>query len=361
MPTNETGQPTADPARQRTGGAGKGPAVAALGAGLAVLGAAGALSLPILTHGLAGTPKGAGQVSSRETRPLSAHRIARRHLVAPRHQRRILAVGAESQYANVISQIGGPYVHVVSFLKNPNTDPHVFEASTQDARLVAAAGLAVQNGLGYDSFMNRLEAASPNPHRIVITAAQVMHAPSDLRNPHLFYQPGEMARVAARIASALERLEPAHTAYFAARVRLFDRSLVPWQRAIAELRKAYRGAPVAVTEPVADDLLEAAGLSVRTPWSFQAAVMNSTDPSPQDVAIAENLILHHSVRVLVYNRQAVDSITTLLLGLARSHHIPVIGVYETLPPGLNYQTWMLDETIAIERALRDHLSSFTLR
>src|SRR5271154_2595468 len=40
------------------------------------------------------------------------------------------AVGAESQYANVLGQIGGSYVHVTSILDNPNTDPHTFEAST---------------------------------------------------------------------------------------------------------------------------------------------------------------------------------------------------------------------------------------
>ena len=39
----------------------------------------------------------------------------------------IVAVGAENEYANVISQIGGKYVHVSAILSNPNTDPHTFE------------------------------------------------------------------------------------------------------------------------------------------------------------------------------------------------------------------------------------------
>ena len=37
---------------------------------------------------------------------------------------KIAAVGAESEYANIISQIGGPYVAVSSVMSNPNTDPH---------------------------------------------------------------------------------------------------------------------------------------------------------------------------------------------------------------------------------------------
>ena len=49
----------------------------------------------------------------------------------------INAVGAENQYANVLSQIGGRYVQVSSILDNPNTDPHTFEASTSVAEEVA--------------------------------------------------------------------------------------------------------------------------------------------------------------------------------------------------------------------------------
>src|ERR1700679_3517052 len=73
---------------------------------------------------------------------------------------KILAVGAENQYANVIEQIGGRYVKVSAVESNPNTDPHTFEASPSVAETVAAAGLIVQNGVGYDAFMEKIESAS---------------------------------------------------------------------------------------------------------------------------------------------------------------------------------------------------------
>src|SRR5262249_22548306 len=77
----------------------------------------------------------------------------------------VVAVGAENQYANVISQIGGRYVRVTAIESNPNTDPHTFEASASVSQVVGAAELAVQNGLGYDSFMTTIENGSPNPVR----------------------------------------------------------------------------------------------------------------------------------------------------------------------------------------------------
>jgi zinc/manganese transport system substrate-binding protein len=59
-----------------------------------------------------------------------------------------VAIGAENEYANVISQIGGKYVDVASVLNNPNTDPHTFESSPSVAREVSSAQLIVQNGVG---------------------------------------------------------------------------------------------------------------------------------------------------------------------------------------------------------------------
>src|SRR5436305_13050424 len=99
----------------------------------------------------------------------------------------ISAVGAESEYANVLSQIGGRYVHVSAVLDNPNTDPHTFEASPQVAQEIGSAQLIVQNGVGYDSWMNRVESASPNSKRKVITVQQVLGLPASTPNPHLWY------------------------------------------------------------------------------------------------------------------------------------------------------------------------------
>src|ERR1039458_7515154 len=57
---------------------------------------------------------------------------------------KIVAVGAENEYADVISQVGGQYVQVNAIMNNPNTDPHTFEASASVARLVSSAQLVVQ-------------------------------------------------------------------------------------------------------------------------------------------------------------------------------------------------------------------------
>jgi zinc/manganese transport system substrate-binding protein len=273
----------------------------------------------------------------------------------------ISAVGAENEYANVLGQIGGRYVHVVAVLSNPNTDPHTFEASPKVAEEVTSAELVVENGLGYDTFMARIEAAAPSPDRKVIDVQQLLGLPDTTPNPHLWYDPSTMPAVARAMTVDLSAIDPAHAAYFQANLRDFDASMGPWLRAIAQIKSRYAGTPVATTEPVGDYLLAAMGLDDVTPFGFQADVMNGVDPSPQDVSAEQSALSGHRVKVFCYNQQVVDSLTAALLGMARSAHVPVVGLYETMPtPGYDYQSWMLAETLAVGHALESGVSTARL-
>ncbi len=270
----------------------------------------------------------------------------------------VVAVGAENEYADVISQIGGRYVTVTAIMSNPNTDPHTFESSAKVSRVVSAAELVVQNGVGYDSFMTKIEAASPSPSRKVIDVQHLLGLPSSTRNPHLWYKPTTMPAVAKAIARDLTHFQPAHAEYFQQNLQVFDASLTPYYEEIARIKATFPHAPVATTEPVADYMLQASGIDNMTPWTLQADIMNTTDPSPQDVSIQDALFSGKKVEVFVYNQQVTSSVTKAFLALAQQHGIPVVGVYETMPtPGYHYQTWMLAEADAVYAALAKGTSS----
>ncbi len=270
----------------------------------------------------------------------------------------IAAVGAENEYANVISQIGGKYVSVTAIESNPNTDPHTFEASPSVAQVVGAAKLIVQNGVGYDTYMNKIESASPSSSRKVIDVQKLLGLPDSTPNPHLWYQPGTMPVVARALVSDLDALAPSHAAYFASNEKRFDASLVPWYQALKQFASRYPHTPVATTEPVADYMLRAAGAINMTPFGFQADVMNGVDPAPQDLTHESGLFSHHIVKVFVYNQQVTDSLTNTFLTAAKRNGIPVVGVYETMPvPGYDYQSWMLTEVKALEQAVANGVST----
>jgi zinc/manganese transport system substrate-binding protein len=270
----------------------------------------------------------------------------------------VVAVGAENEYANVIGQIGGKYVKVTAIESNPNTDPHTFEASPSVATAVSAAQLVVQNGIGYDTYMNKIEAASPSSTRKIIDVQNLLGLPNSTPNPHLWYSPHTMPAVAKAVANDLSALQPSHAAYFHANVSTFDASLQPWYQAIAKFKAAYAGTPVAVTEPVGDYMLQAAGANIMTPFGLQADIMNGVDPSPQYVSLEDGLFTSHKVKVFVYNQQVTDALTASFLSQAQKDGIPVVGVYETMPvPGYNYQSWMLAEVNALTKAVTSKIST----
>jgi zinc/manganese transport system substrate-binding protein len=271
---------------------------------------------------------------------------------------KITAIGAENEYADVIGQVGGKYVNVSSIMSNPNTDPHTFEASPAVAREITAAKLIVQNGVGYDDWATTIENADPNGSRKVINVQQLLGLPDSTPNPHLWYKPTTMPAVASAIATDLGQIDPAHAAYFKANAASFTASLSAWNNAIAAFKSAHPNTPVATTEPVADYMLQAAGTDNLTPFTFQADIMNGTDPSPQNTALQNSLFTQHKVKVFLYNQQVTDSLTESFIKLAQENGIPVVGVYETMPtPGYTYQTWMEAEVNALNKAVTDKVST----
>ena len=71
----------------------------------------------------------------------------------------------------------------------------------------------------------------------------------------------------------------------------------------------------------------------------------------------DRLLQQHKVKVFVYNQQVVDSVTEAFLAAARRAGIPVVGVYETMPTGFSYQSWMLAEVHALQKAITGKVST----
>ena len=260
-------------------------------------------------------------------------------------------VAAENVYGDMVRQIGGTHVSVTSILSNPNADPHLYEPGTRNGLAVATARLVIQNGAGYDAFMQRLENAAPNSKRLVVTVADVLGVHGRDANPHLWYDVPRLGAIAAAIASGLERSDPAHAAGYRAGLRRFDASLGPLQRQVAKIKASFAGKPVAYTEPVPGYLLAAAGLDNLAPSSFTRAIENGTEPTPQAVAAMDTLMAGGRVKALLYNSQTVSPITLRIRSAAAGAGIPVVGVTEMLPQHLTFQQWQLAQAQRLYGAL----------
>jgi zinc/manganese transport system substrate-binding protein len=86
--------------------------------------------------------------------------------------------------------------------------------------------------------------------------------------------------------------------------------------------------------------------------------MNGVDPAPQSLTLQNELLTHHEVKALLYNQQVTDPLTQSFLNTAKSHGIPIVGVYETMPTGgYDYQSWMLAEVEALRKAVARGIST----
>jgi zinc/manganese transport system substrate-binding protein len=260
-------------------------------------------------------------------------------------------VAAENVYGNVAAQIGGPHVSVTSLLTSPSADPHFFEPSTASGFAVAHAKVVLQNGLGYDAFMTRLENAAPSRGRVVVTLANVLGIHGTDTNPHLWYDVPKLERIAAAIATALSRSDPTHAVAYRRGLHRFERSLEPLRREVAAIRTRFHGAPVAYTEPVPGYLVAAAGLRNLAPDSFTRPLEEGTEPSASAVSAMSRLVAQRRIRVLLYNAQAASPLTKRLRSAAQNAGIPVVPVTETLPPGVSFQQWQLDQARTLAAAL----------
>ncbi len=171
-------------------------------------------------------------------------------------------VAAENFYGDIAQQIGGSDVKVTSILSNPDQDPHLFETSPSVARSISGAHIVIYSGIDYDTWMEKLLAASHGADRKVIVVADLIGKHSG-DNPHIWYDPATMLALAKELASDFGAADPAHQADYQKRLAAFQDSMQPVLGKIATLRQRLAGTPVTATEPVFGYLFSALGMVYR--------------------------------------------------------------------------------------------------
>jgi zinc/manganese transport system substrate-binding protein len=262
---------------------------------------------------------------------------------------RIPVVAAENFYGDVIRQIAGDRVLLTSIISDPNTDPHEYESSVRDMAAIAQARLVVVNGIGYDGFMAKLLRAAPNPAREVMDVGKVLGR-KEGDNLHLWYDPTTIPTFARAVTDFFVGIDAANARSYRDRLSLFESSYRPFTDKVAALRARLPGAPVGATEPIFEYLASALSWKILTSREFQRAVEEGQDPPARAVAAMEDQLRTRTVKLLVYNVQTVSPVTERIRKDAGRLGIPVVGVSETLPPGLSYQRWMLRQLQALEQA-----------
>ncbi|MFJ1535425.1 metal ABC transporter solute-binding protein, Zn/Mn family [Streptomyces mirabilis] len=263
-------------------------------------------------------------------------------------------VAATNVYGDIVKQIGGDKVDITSIISDPTQDPHSYEANTQNQLALSKAKVVVENGGGYDDFVDRMLKSGNHSSVELINAVKVSGktAPKggDL-NEHVWYDFPAVAKIADRIAAALGKADPASAATFTKNAETFKSKLTSLETKEADIKKQHGGEAIGITEPVPLYMTAAAGLVNKTPEEFSKAIEEGSDVSPK--ILQETLALYSGkqVKALVYNAQTSGPQTEKVKNAAKAAGVSVVPVTETLPKGKDYLGWMTSNVDALAAAL----------
>lgn len=246
-------------------------------------------------------------------------------------------------YGEVAKAVVGNKGHVTSVINNPSVDPHDYEPTSKIAKEVANSNVLVANGVGYDGWMSKL--AKNAPKATYIKVGEDLLDKKDGDNPHLWYNPKTMPKLASDLAKHFSKLQPKNEAYFKANAKQYIKSLASINQQIKRINavaKKTTNKEVYVSEPVFDYALQAAGFKVAD-HSFEEDTENGVDPSPKTIKTMQTNIKNHKIAFFVFNKQVDSKTVNNLVSLARKNKVPVLAVTETLPSGKTYKTWMLSQ------------------
>ena len=294
---------------------------------------------------------------------------------------RLSIVASTDVYGDIASQIVGDDADVMSIITGAAQDPHSYEASARDQLALSRADLVIENGGGYDPFVDTL--LGDDPSAAVIDASEASgllegdghdddaqrdaaasaspsedendatddHEHSEGFNEHVWYSFHGVEHTAEAILDEVQSLDSANADAYQANYDGFAAELRSLHDRVRALESQTAGRSAAITEPVPLYLLEDAGLTNATPPEFSEAIEEGTDVAPSVLRQTLAIFDSGSVALLAYNSQTAGPETEEVRAAAESAGVPVVEFTETLPDGEDYLGWMSANVDAIEKAL----------
>lgn len=254
------------------------------------------------------------------------------------------------QWGDIVDQLAGACGNVTTIFKSSSADPHDYEPTPADTAKFTGAKLVVVNGLDYDPWADKAVATLDTKPTVVNGGKVVGLENGD--NPHLWYGPDYVYKIADAVTAALARLEPQGATYFDQRNQAWRESMQPYDAEIAKIKPAAAGKSYGATEGIFDYMAEELGLENQTPQGYQNAAANESEPAPGDVHAFEQALGNGKMTVLIFNTQTEGAIPNQLRSNANSAHVPVVNVTESVPPKFqSFEQWQVSQLRDLATAL----------
>jgi zinc/manganese transport system substrate-binding protein len=265
----------------------------------------------------------------------------------------IRVVASTDVYGDLAKTVGGGYVDVTSIIDDPAKDPHEYQADARTQLAVSKAQVIIENGGGYDDFVDTMISASGNTKVELINAVKLSgyDASAGDFNEHVFYDYPTVAKVIDAMVADFSAADASHSAVFADRGAKLRVQLDKLEDDEKNLAATTTGVGVAITEPVPDYVLSALGMKIVTPTSFSEAIEQDTDAPATVLEQTLATFSNGDAKLLVYNVQTSGPQTDAVLAAAKKARVPAVPVSETLPSGFTYIEWQRGVLATIAQAL----------
>lgn len=241
---------------------------------------------------------------------------------------------------DLVQQVGGEKVEVRSLIPR-GADPHSWEPSPREARLIAQADLIVANGAGFDNWMVGLVQNAAREDAVFVFASEGLtlldhdhshhlHDHTHSGDPHLWLNVQNAIFYVEKIAATLIELSPQNTQYFTDNLNVYTQELSQLDQILLyELGQIPKQNRVIVTYHNAFSYLaERYGFQV-----VEFLVENpEAEPNPRDLAGLVNL-LSKQENPVVFSEAQLTSGTRYVQALANEVGAEIYTLYsDSLSP-----------------------------
>ncbi|MDD7542347.1 MAG: zinc ABC transporter substrate-binding protein [Mobiluncus porci] len=299
-------------------------------------------------------------------------------------------------WASVAKAVTGDLAEVKTSIDQPNQDPHSYEVSVKDKQLVNDASVVIVNGGGYDDWAIQL-ADSAKAKPVVLNAVEISgidcetaeedaHEHGDDEehagetdehdheneateknddhaedahaghhhcavNEHVFYDLDTVSDVAEKLAESLGKTDKTNAKAYRTNAKAFEAKLDALEEKADAIEERGEKHSLA-TEPLANYLLEDAGVHDITPAAYVEQSETESGPSVKTQAETKALLTQGKVDVLLVNAQTEDPVSKALQEEAKAKGIPLVTMNETLAGASDYVSWIGDALDQLDAALK---------
>ncbi|MCK8607039.1 metal ABC transporter solute-binding protein, Zn/Mn family [Apilactobacillus ozensis] len=260
---------------------------------------------------------------------------------------KINVVTSVNFYSEAAKAVLGDKGDVTSIISSPSSDPHDFQPTPKDSKIVAKADFVIYNGAHYDSWMKSL-LNNNSSAKVTNVAADLMHK-DEHDNAHIWYDYRTMPKLVNSLAKQFSEKDSKNAKLYKENAKKYIDSLKPIEKAVKQIKNEHKhNNKVDVTEPVFNYMLSDMGYTINDA-GFSKAVEHEIDPTPQNIRDLQNDIKQKRISFLVVNSQTSDTTVQNMIKLANENNLPIVKVSETMPKNTNYKDWIMSALNQVQK------------